>query len=266
MSTESTRPPPTEENELIVVPASAPLRGRRILVIEDDPSISLGLRMNLEAEGYLVGVAEDGRAGLDRVSNEPWDAIILDVMLPKLNGFEVIKHMRSLGHNIPVLMLSAKSAESDKVMGLDLGAEDYVTKPFGIAEVLARIKVALRRRPPANVTPPDEKQSQIAVDLGTQVYRFGDVEIDPRTREVRRAGELVDLTATEFDILESLLLDSGAVVSRRKIFERVWGPNHHGTPRTIDNFVGHLRQKLEVDPADPKHIMTVRGIGYRLVR
>lgn len=255
-----------EETPAVVAPAVASLKGRRILVIEDDPSISLGLRMNLEAEGYVVGVAEDGRAGLDRVGNEAWDAIILDVMLPKLNGFEVVKHMRSLGHNIPVLMLSAKSAENDKVMGLELGAEDYITKPFGIAEVLARIKVALRRRPSVASVPVPEPDSKVTADPSTQVYRFADVEIDPRTREVRRAGELVDLTATEFDILESLLLDSGAVVSRRRIFERVWGPNHHGTPRTIDNFVGHLRQKLEVDPADPKHIMTVRGIGYRLVR
>lgn len=237
---------------------------RRILVIEDDPSISLGLRINLEAEGYIVGIAEDGRAGLERVTSEPWDAIILDVMLPKLNGFEVVKHMRSLGDHTPVLMLSAKSAESDKVMGLELGAEDYITKPFGVGEVLARIKVALRRRPP--VVPPDPSAEPNGAPQISPVYRFADVEIDPRTREVKRAGELVDLTATEFDILESLLLDTGAVVSRRKIFERVWGPNHHGTPRTIDNFVGHLRQKLEVDPTDPKHIMTVRGIGYRLVR
>ncbi len=240
---------------------------RRILVIEDDPSISLGLRINLEAEGYVVGVAEDGRAGLDRVTSEPWDAVILDVMLPKLNGFEVVKHLRSLGDHTPVLMLSAKSAESDKVMGLELGAEDYITKPFGVGEVLARIKVALRRRPPVAAQEASQNVSANgSAPAQSGVYRFADVEIDPRTREVRRAGELVDLTATEFDILESLLLDMGAVVSRRKIFERVWGPNHHGTPRTIDNFVGHLRQKLEVDPTDPKHLMTVRGIGYRLVR
>ncbi len=243
---------------------SAPA-ARRILVIEDDPSISLGLRINLEAEGYEVGIAEDGRAGLERLTHEAWDAIILDVMLPKLNGFEVIKHMRSHGLDTPVLMLSAKGAETDKVMGLELGAEDYITKPFGIAEVLARIKVALRRRPPVQGSKSaDGKVADVLPAL--LLYRFDDVEIDPRTREVRRAGELVDLTATEFDILESLLLESGAVVSRGKIFERVWGPNHHGTPRTIDNFVGQLRQKLEIDPADPKHIMTVRGIGYRFVK
>ena len=237
---------------------------RRILVIEDDPSISLGLRINLTAEGYDVGLAEDGRAGLDRAMAEAWDAIILDVMLPRLNGFEVVKHMRSFGNDTPVLMLSAKTAETDKVMGLDLGAEDYITKPFGIAEVLARIKVALRRRPMA---------SRAAVQAAPQAapspaaepssYRFGDVDIDPRTREVRREGQLVELTATEFDILEALVLAKGSVMSRREIFERVWGPNHHGTPRTIDNFVAQLRQKLEPDPANPKHLITVRGIGYR---
>jgi DNA-binding response OmpR family regulator len=230
---------------------------RRILVIEDDPSISLGLRMNLGAEGYEVGLAEDGRAGLDRATGERWDVIILDIMLPKLNGFEVIKHLRSVGNDTPVLMLSAKSAETDKVMGLDLGAEDYITKPFGIAEVLARVKVALRRRPPA--------QAAVApTSSNSAVYRFGDIEVDPRTREVRRRGELVEMTATEFDILETLVLAGGSVLSRRQIFERVWGPNHHGTPRTIDNFVAQLRQKLEPDSERPQHIVTVRGIGYRL--
>jgi DNA-binding response OmpR family regulator len=239
---------------------------RRILVIEDDPSISLGLRINLSAEGYDVGVAEDGRAGLDRAMAEAWDAIILDVMLPRLNGFEVVKHMRSLGNDTPVLMLSAKTAETDKVMGLDLGAEDYITKPFGIAEVLARIKVALRRRPIAVAAASQPAQASASAPTlanGPATYRFGDVEIDPRTREVRRDGQLVELTATEFDILEALVLAKGSVMSRREIFERVWGPNHHGTPRTIDNFLAQLRQKLEPDPTNPKHLITVRGIGYR---
>jgi len=229
----------------------------RILVIEDDPSISLGLRMNLAAEGYEVGLAEDGRSGLTRALSEPWHVIILDLMLPKLNGFEVVKHIRSNGNETPVLILSAKSALADKVMGLELGAEDYITKPFGIAEVLARIKVALRRglrqqRPPE---PP-----------GTPGFRFGDVEIASGTREVRRAGVLVEMTATEFDVLQTLVQADGAVLSRRQIFERVWGPNHHGTPRTIDNFVAQLRSKLEPDSEHPQHLVTVRGIGYRLAR
>lgn len=235
---------------------------KRILVIEDDPSISLGLRINLGAEGYEVGLAEDGREGLDRALAEGWDVIILDVMLPKLNGYEVVKHLRSLGNETAVLMLSAKSSETDKVMGLELGAEDYITKPFGIAEVLARIKVALRRR--ANQKPRDPEHRP-AAPLRTDSYRFGAIDVDPRTREVRRDGELVEMTATEFDILESLVLAGGSVLSRRQIFERVWGPNHHGTPRTIDNFVAQLRQKLEPDSERPQHIVTVRGIGYRLV-
>jgi DNA-binding response OmpR family regulator len=238
--------------ELPVIPA-------RILVVEDDPSISLGLRMNLSAEGYEVGVAEDGRGGLDRILAESWDVVILDVMLPKLNGFEVVRHMRSAGSVTPVLMLSAKSAEADKVMGLELGAEDYITKPFGIAEVLARIKVALRRRPRAQTVAAETPQEPPGVP-----YRFGDIEINPRTREVRRLGELIEMTATEFDILETLARADGSVLSRGQIFERVWGPNHHGTPRTIDNFMAQLRQKLEPDSERPQHIVTVRGVGYRL--
>jgi two-component system, OmpR family, alkaline phosphatase synthesis response regulator PhoP len=231
----------------------------RILVIEDDPSISLGLRMNLAAEGYEVGLAEDGRSGLTRAISEPWHVIILDLMLPKLNGFEVVKHLRSNGIETPVLILSAKSALADKVMGLELGAEDYITKPFGIAEVLARIKVALRRglrqqRPPE---PPPQADGS---------FRFGEVEIARDRREVRRSGVLVEMTATEFDVLQTLVQADGAVLSRRQIFERVWGPNHHGTPRTIDNFVAQLRSKLEPDSEHPRHLVTVRGIGYRLAR
>jgi DNA-binding response OmpR family regulator len=225
----------------------------RILVIEDDPSISLGLRINLSAEGYDVGLAEDGRSGLDRALAEPWHVIILDLMLPKLNGFEVVRHLRSQGNETPVLMLSAKSAEADKVMGLELGAEDYITKPFGIAEVLARIKVALRRG--------GRRRS-----VESTAVTFGDVEIDVEKREVRRAGQAVEMTATEFDVLRALVSSKGAVLTRRQIFERVWGPNHHGTPRTIDNFVAQLRAKLEPDVEHPQHLVTVRGIGYRLVR
>jgi two-component system, OmpR family, alkaline phosphatase synthesis response regulator PhoP len=233
----------------------------RILVIEDDPSISLGLRMNLSAEGYDVGLAEDGRSGLDRALGEPWHVIILDLMLPKLNGFEVVRHLRSQGNETPVLMLSAKSAEADKVMGLELGAEDYITKPFGIAEVLARIKVALRRglRQRAGKAEP-------AKAAPSSVFTFGEIDIDVDKREVRRAGEVVEMTATEFDVLRALVASRGAVLTRRQIFEKVWGPNHHGTPRTIDNFVAQLRAKLEPDSERPRHLVTVRGIGYRLVR
>jgi len=240
--------------------AELPGSSARILIVEDDPSIMLGLRINLSAEGYEVGIAEDGRSGLDLVLGESWDVVLLDVMLPKLNGFEVVRHMRSAGNETPVLMLSAKSAEADKVMGLELGAEDYITKPFGIAEVLARIKVALRRRPRvARPTPPKDPVAELPP------YRFGGIEISPRTREVRRDGTLVEMTATEFDILEMLAKAGGGVLSRQQIFEHVWGPNHHGTPRTIDNFMAQLRQKLEPDCDRPQHIVTVRGVGYKLM-
>jgi DNA-binding response OmpR family regulator len=206
-------------------------------------------------------------------------------MLPKLNGYEVVKSIRAAGDDTPVLMLSAKSAEADKVMGLELGAEDYITKPFGIAEVLARIKVALRRRPrrlaavPAaigagvpsaasaamtEVTPVDGAPAPVSEE--PKGMRFGDILIDPRTREVRRADVLIEMTATEFEILETLAKVDGAVLSRQEIFERVWGPNHHGTPRTIDNFMAQLRQKLEPDAEKPRHLCTVRGVGYRLVK
>ncbi len=249
------------------VAVEQPAASARILVVEDDPSILLGLRINLSAEGYEVGIAEDGKTGLDRLLAERWDVVILDVMLPKLNGFEVVRHLRAAANDTPVLMLSARSAESDKVMGLELGAEDYITKPFGIAEVLARIKVALRRRPRApapasavvGVVPPVTGEAEAA-------RIFGAIEINPRTREVKRDGALITMTATEFDVLWTLAAVDGAVLSRQEIFERVWGPNHHGTPRTIDNFMAQLRQKLEPDSDRPQHLVTVRGVGYRLVK
>jgi len=227
---------------------------RRILVVEDDLSISLGLRMNLESEGYEVAVAEDGEQGLARAS-EGWDLLILDVMLPHVNGFEVLKALRARGVRTPVIMLSARNSELDKVLGLELGAEDYVTKPFSLAELLARVRVALRRL----------TADRPASALSSRTWRFGNVTVDPETREVRRGGALVEMTAKEFDILATLLGVQGRVLSRQQIFEAVWGPNHHGTTRTIDNFMAQLRGKLEDDATAPRHLVTVRGIGYRIV-
>lgn len=221
---------------------------RRVLVVEDDASIALGLRINLEAEGYLVSVAEDGEQGLDLVRGEAPDLVILDLMLPRMNGFEVLNTIRREGRRMPVIILSARTAEMDKVTGLELGAEDYVAKPFSLAELLARVRAALRRGP-----------SQVPVST----FIFGDVIIDVDGRNVRRAGELVEMTATEFDVLMCLVRAKGRVLSREVIFNTVWGPNHHGTPRTIDNFMQQLRAKLEPDPQAPKHFQTVRGVGYR---
>jgi len=247
-----------------------PISGKRILVIEDDPSIILGLRMNLEAEGYSVEVAEDGESGLSQARRGTADLIILDIMLPKLNGFEVLRQLRAAGVHVPTIVLSARDAELDIVMGLEFGAEDYVTKPFGLAELLARIKAVLRRPAFQSVVVEEERplppDTPVADDSksSSQVIIVGELEIDPRTRQVTRLGELIALTATEFDILSCLVQGEGRVLSREEIQVQVWGPQHHGTLRTIDNFMMQLRTKLERDPADPNHLLTVRGVGYRL--
>jgi len=220
----------------------------RILVVEDDPSIVLGLRLNLEGEGYAVTTIADGQDALQAVRNDEWDLVVLDIMLPRRNGYEILSDMRRRGDHTPVVVLSARTAETDTVMGLDLGADDYVTKPFSVGELLARVRASLRRR--ARPVEPD-------------VWRFGDVEVDPGRRTVRRGDEELELTATEFDVLVTLLEARGRALSRRQIMDRVWGAGHHGTERTIDNFIVRLRSKLEPDPANPRHLVTVRGVGYR---
>jgi DNA-binding response OmpR family regulator len=229
---------------------TADLSGKRVLVVEDDPSIALGLRMNLESEGYEVQLAEDGELGLELARTAAPDLIVLDIMLPKRNGLEVLHDLRSEGRTMPIIILSAKAGEMDKVAGLELGAEDYVEKPFSLAELLARVRAALRR----GAAPPPERRERVL---------FGEVEVDIAAREVRRAGGVVEMTATEFDVLVCLLSERGRVLSRDDIFRRVWGPKHHGTPRTVDNFIQQLRAKLEPDPQEPAHILTVRGVGYR---
>ena len=222
----------------------------RLLVIEDDPSISLGLRMNLDAEGYDVQVVEDGVLGMER-AREPWSLIILDVMLPRMNGFEIVKTLRAENSATPVIMLSARGGEVDKVLGLELGAEDYITKPFSLAELLARIRVALRRQQGAKVA--------------TARVTFGDVVLDESTHVVTKSGEPLPLTAKEFDVLRILIAARGRVLSRQQIVEAAWGPNYFGTQRSVDNFLAQLRAKLEDDPQEPKHLLTVRGVGYRFV-
>jgi two-component system alkaline phosphatase synthesis response regulator PhoP len=221
---------------------------RTVLVVEDDASICMGLEMNLTAEGYRVVVATDGERGLELARAGGIDLLILDVMLPRLNGFELLRTLRGERHVMPVIMLSARGAEMDKVMGLELGAEDYVTKPFGLAELLARVKAVFRRE---------------ALYKSDGPIRAGALVIDAGTREVKKGGKLVELTATEFDVLLCLVESDGRVLSREQIQAKVWGPNHHGTPRTIDNFVLQLRNKLEDDATTPRHLITVRGVGYR---
>jgi DNA-binding response OmpR family regulator len=229
-------------------PSSEPQR-RRVLIVEDDASIMLGLRINLETEGYVVLLAEDGEKGLEMARAERPDLLILDVMLPKLNGLQVLQTLRREGLAMPIIMLSARTAEMDKVTGLELGAEDYVAKPFSLAELLARVRAALRRGPRAAE--------------GPRSHEFGDVRIDSAARTVTRAGVAVEMTATEFDLLLCLVEARGVALGREAIFARVWGPSHHGTQRTIDNFVQQLRAKLEPDPSRPRYFVTVRGVGYR---
>lgn len=232
---------------------------RRILIVEDDESIALGLELNLEAEGYAIQLESDGERGLEAARGAEFDLLILDVMLPKLNGLAVVQQLRREGSVVPIIMLSARGAESDKVLGLELGAEDYVTKPFGLAELLARVKAVLRRSEMQQANRAAERRERDRVLAGR-------LEINPATREVLKDGVPVGLTATEFDVLWCLVSAEGQVLSRERILAQVWGPDHHGTLRTIDNFLLQLRNKLDDDPAAPRHLLTVRGVGYRFAR
>ncbi|HKD42956.1 MAG TPA: response regulator transcription factor [Myxococcaceae bacterium] len=219
----------------------------RILVVEDDLSILTGLSMNLKFDGYDVLQAQDGRTGLERALDDRPDLIVLDLMLPHLNGYEVIKQLRERGNRVPVVVLSAKGTESDKILGLDLGADDYVVKPFGLQELLARIKAVLRRR------------------YGSApVVQFGDsVVVDLDARKITRGGKTVDLTAQELRILEHLVAHPGRTFTRQELISGAWGFDYQGTERTVDNFMRQLRQKFEINPDKPEHFLTVRGLGYR---
>ena len=224
----------------------------RVLVVEDDSNIALGLRINLEAEGYDVTCADDGEAALVEVESHEPDLIILDVMLPRMNGFEVLQTLRRAGRTMPIIVLSARTGEIDKVTGLELGAEDYVEKPFSLAELLARVRGALRRG-----------MRQQVPTATREVVVFGEFRLDLDARTVHRGDAPIEITATEFDVLQCLVRARGKALSREDIWREVWGPTHHGTPRTIDNFIQQLRTKFEDDREAPKHIITVRGVGYR---
>ena len=222
----------------------------RVLVVEDNRDLAFGLRNNLEIEGYEVEVAHDGTGGLARCAEWRPDLVILDLMLPGTDGFRVLRALRQRGEAVPVLILTARDAEADKVRGLRLGADDYVTKPFGVLELLARVEALLRRGRPAAPA--------------RMVLRFGEVELDTGTRTVRRAGETVTLAPKEFDLLVALLEGRGAIVSRPELMRQVWGYQTDILSRTVDTHIAELRRKLERDPARPRHILTVRKAGYRL--
>jgi two-component system alkaline phosphatase synthesis response regulator PhoP len=223
----------------------------RILVVEDEPDMLMGLQDNLQFEGYQVITARDGQAALELALTTCPDLIVLDLMLPKLDGFEVCKRIRAKGMDTPIIMLTAKSQEVDKVLGLELGADDYITKPFSIRELLARIKAVLRR----HQAPPQQIES----------YQFGDVKVDFRKSIATKGGEQIDLSHYEAGILRILITNRGEPISRNRILDEVWGYELYPTTRTIDNHVVKLRQKLEDDPHNPEHIVTVHGMGYKFV-
>jgi DNA-binding response OmpR family regulator len=223
----------------------------RILVVEDDPAILRGLSDNLRLESYEVVTAADGEAG-DRLAHEaPPDLIVLDLMLPKLSGYELCRRLRSEGLTTPILMLTARGEEADRVLGLDLGADDYVTKPFSVRELLARIRALLRRAHPPRPMP-DE-------------VRFADVVVAFRSYEAKKGGAAVAMTPKEFQLLRLLAARAGEVVSRGELLEEVWGYETVPNTRTVDNHVASLRAKLEPDAPGPRHIQTVHGVGYKFV-
>ena len=220
----------------------------RILVVDDEPAVRESLRRALELEGYSVDLAADGVEALERLgaNGEP-DAVILDILMPRMDGLEACRRLRREGHRVPVLMLTARDEVENRVAGLDAGADDYVVKPFALEELLARIRALLRRSPGGS----------------GEVLRFADLELDPGTREVRRAGETIELTRTEFSLLELFMLNPRQVLTRSLIFERVWGYDFGATSNSLDVYIGYLRRKTEAG-GKPRLIQTVRGVGYAL--
>ncbi len=219
----------------------------KILVVEDDGAILFALQKNLQFEGYEVILASDGETGLRRALEDRPQLIVLDIMLPRMSGFEVCEAIRKQEIDIPVIFLSAKAQEMDRIAGLNLGADDYITKPFSIRELLARVKTVLRR---------SQGETQ-------ETLRFGDVEVNFTAQTLEVRGQGVSLTPKEFELLRLLVRSEGKVLPRDSILNRVWGYGYDGTARTIDNFINRLRQKIEDDVDAPRHILTVRGVGYR---
>jgi DNA-binding response OmpR family regulator len=223
----------------------------RILVVEDDPAILRGLADSLRRESHDVLTAVDGESALRLIEQKKPDLVILDLMLPRLSGYEICRRMRGEGLHTPILMLTARGEEGDRVLGLDLGADDYVAKPFSLRELLARVRALLRRAQPARAL--------------LDELRFHDVVIDFRSYEARKAGLPVEMTRREFQLLRALASRPGEVITRSELLDQVWGLEAYPTTRTVDNHVAGLRAKLERDPAQPAHLLTVRGVGYKWV-
>jgi DNA-binding response OmpR family regulator len=220
----------------------------RILVVEDEEALAFSLKLDLEAEGYLVETASDGETAVRQARDRPFDLVLLDVMLPRKDGFEVVRELRRGGTRSAIVMVTAKAQEAEKVLGLELGADDYLTKPFSPRELRARIKAVLRR-----------SQGPAA----TVVYRFGDVAVDTSRHEVRRAGRVVDLTALEFKLLCAFCRNRGRVLTRDQLLDEAWGRGISVSERVVDNHVVRLRKAIESDASRPEFLVSVRGIGYR---
>jgi two-component system, OmpR family, alkaline phosphatase synthesis response regulator PhoP len=223
----------------------------RILVVEDNGDLAFGLKNNLEIEGHDVEVSADGPSGLARAKETSPDLVILDLMLPGMDGLHVLRALRDSGFDAPVLILTARGEETDKVRGLRLGGDDYVTKPFGLMELLARVEALLRRAAGGH-------------SFGSEILRFGDVELRPGSRTVTKGGQPVDLAPKELDLLLALWHRRGNVVSRHELLRTVWGYSDEAVTRTVDTHIGELRRKLEDEPSAPRHILTARKAGYRL--
>jgi two-component system alkaline phosphatase synthesis response regulator PhoP len=223
----------------------------KILIVEDEPAMVSGLRDNFEFEGYQVITAGDGVEGLGRALNDAPDLVVLDVMMPRMSGLDVCKQLKLKKPALPIIMLTARGQEVDKVVGLELGADDYVTKPFSIRELLARVKAVLRR---AQGAPRDQER-----------YSFGDVEVNVRSCRVIRGGRPLEFSAKEFELLKFFLLHPGETVGRDRLLEEVWGYERYPSTRTVDAHIVRLRQKLEPRPDEPRFILTVHGVGYKFV-
>ncbi len=222
----------------------------KILIVEDEPDMVLGLKDNFEFEGYEVLTATDGQSGLERARSQKPDLLILDIMLPRLSGLEVCKALRSEGFDAPIVMLTARGQEIDKVVGLELGADDYVTKPFSIRELLARVRAILRRA---------EGKKRLSR------YRFADVELDFDAYRASRAGETLELSPREFELLRYLIERKGETVSRDQLLEDVWGYQSYPSTRTVDTHIAKLRAKIGDSGAEPRHILTIHGVGYKFI-
>jgi DNA-binding response OmpR family regulator len=220
----------------------------RILVVEDEPGIALALEDDLTLEGYQVEVIGDGLAAAKKAREQPYDAILLDLMLPGKDGFEVCRELRRNGVRTPILMLTARAQEAEKVLGLEAGADDYVTKPFSARELRARIAALLRRSQTGSVSP---------------LVRVGDVEVDFDRAEIRRGDEVTPLTPLEFRLLQAFLRARGRILTRQQLINDAWGPNTFVSDRVVDNHIGSLRKKLELDAGEPRYLRNVRGLGYR---